>query len=123
MGHKRHTICKNCGDLRIPVGRGLCSKCHIKPAIRNRYPLAPSTDKRWSRRSPNVDYTGHSKPPKKLLTEPIGTIERLEQLSERAARGEAMFTPGDSVEIKGAYLICKYLDEKATDEDDLNVAS
>lgn len=87
-------LCRHCQRHRVNRPRGLCWSCYYLPSVRDLY---PSTSKYT--RCGVLDRNGNTPQPSESTKEPAGSLEKVVVLEGRAARGESLWHPDDSVDV------------------------
>lgn len=85
--------CLHCGVLMACKPRGLCDGCYKRSGVKLGYPVSGSG---FARRS-LPDRTGAAPLPTEPTGQPVGSEARFLVLEERAARGEQLAHPDDSL--------------------------
>jgi hypothetical protein len=92
---KTDAPCRHCGAAKVNRPRGLCWTCYYAPGVKDRYPSESPNGRRGSG-------NGNSSSPlaPTPCPHPVGSEERIEEYARRAARGEAICHPLDSLEVE-----------------------
>lgn len=88
--------CRRCGHDKADRPRGLCWHCYYAPGVRERY---ASTSK-FAYRGVGGGMADRPLPSEATDIRP-GTVEKIELLTARAAREEALFHPDDVTVLPG----------------------
>jgi hypothetical protein len=90
-------LCRHCGCAPVAMPRGLCWPCFQDPAIRGKF---PPKETKFARRGEGIEGDGRLPEPTDAYTVEEGghyaTEAKLQILSMRAERGEALFHPDDA---------------------------
>lgn len=91
MAKKKRKECRHCKTRPAWASRGLCKPCYDSPA-RDLYPLGEAA--KFVPQRPADPWKG--RPPRVPTDALPGTLEKIEVMAQRAARGESLFHDDDA---------------------------